>query len=317
MNEQRPLLLVTGASGFLGAEIVRHAVAGGWCVRAIVHSAKPSADAEPCPGDLLAPDSLARACAGARAVIHSAGLAHIFGPEANRSERFDHINTAGTANLAQAAAAVGVRRFVLVSSVSVYGSWARLGPCTEDSPTEPVTPYGRSKLESEQAARREFGAQGLAILRMATIHGAGDRGNVAKLASAVVRGRFIWPGDGSNHKSLIHKSDAAKSCLLAAADGSPDGIYNVSAPSRSMREIVGAICGAVGRRPPTLSAPAGLCQAAAGLARAIGDPCQLAARLDKFLASDVYDASRFERAFGFRTEITLDESMRDQMGSVG
>ena len=56
----------------------------------------------------------------------------------------------------------------------------------------------------------------LTILRMATLYGEGDPGNVARLMRAIDLGRFIWIGNGMNRKSLLHKEDAARASLEVA-----------------------------------------------------------------------------------------------------
>src|SRR5690606_35152077 len=132
----------------------------------------------------------------------------------------------------RAAAAAGIRSIVLVSSTSVYGGTAE----NEDTPTSPANAYGRSKLAAELVAlslAKEYKIK-LAILRMTTLFGRGDRGNVARLIRAVKSRRFVQIGNGTNRKSLIHVSDAARACLVACGR---DGIFNVSSASYEMREI--------------------------------------------------------------------------------
>ena len=56
----------------------------------------------------------------------------------------------------------------------------------------------------------------LTILRLATLYGEGDPGNVGRLMRKLDRGRFLWIGDGSNRKSLLYKGDAARACMAVA-----------------------------------------------------------------------------------------------------
>ncbi|MEK7776125.1 MAG: NAD-dependent epimerase/dehydratase family protein, partial [Planctomycetota bacterium] len=111
----------------------------------------------------------------------------------------------------------------------------------ENTPCNPVGPYALSKYNAELRAieiAREAG-MALTILRLATLYGEGDPGNVGRLMRTLDRGRFLWIGDGSNRKSLLYKGDAARACM-AVAERSASGIniYNVSAPACTMREIV-------------------------------------------------------------------------------
>jgi nucleoside-diphosphate-sugar epimerase len=157
----------------------------------------------------------------------------------------------------------------------------------------------------------------LSILRFATIYGEGDRGNVERLVGALDRGRFIWPGSGLNRKSLIYKEDAARACLTALERTTSDAeIFNVTAQPASMREIVSAICQALGRPVPRLGIPMALLNAGVGISRAMGDPEQLGQRLLKFMHDDVYDGSKFEAVFGFSPAIPLAEGIRREVNSL-
>jgi nucleoside-diphosphate-sugar epimerase len=202
-----------------------------------------------------------------------------------------------------------------VSSVSVYGGYHGV-LCDETVPCHPQSPYAISKWRGElKAAERIAKRQGsLTILRFATIYGEGDRGNVAKLIGALDSGRFIWPGSGLNHKSLIYKDDAARACLCALeCSVSGTQIYNVSAQPVTMREIVSAICHALGRPVPHLGIPLVLLKAVGAISCRMGDPGQLGQRLEKFIHDDVYDGSRFESTFDFRPAISLSEGMRREV----
>ena len=73
--------------------------------------------------DITRPEELKPVLEKATAVIHVAGLAHIFSLDVNSVEKFRQINEIGTANVAAAAAATGVGHLILISSVSVYGPY--------------------------------------------------------------------------------------------------------------------------------------------------------------------------------------------------
>jgi len=317
----RPLkmLMVTGASGFLGASIVRLAREAGWQVRSVVRSPGPQIEGvETFVADIGDLERLRKASAGVTAIIHAAGLAHVPVPRAEDVARFSQANEAGTDNVVQAAVECGVPQVVLVSSVSVYGGYDG-ALCDETAPCHPIGPYAISKWRGElrACARMAQGQASLTILRFATMYGEGDRGNVARLIGALDRGRFVWPGPGQNRKCLIYKEDAARACLGALERRAAGAeIFNVSPRSATMREIVIAICQALGRSAPRLEIPLSVIQAAGAMSSRMGDPGHLAQRMQKFIRDDVYDGSKFESTFDFRPAVSLAEGMRREVDSL-
>jgi nucleoside-diphosphate-sugar epimerase len=288
----------------------------GWRVRALVRNPQKHVEGvEIIQGDIADSVVLRRSCEGVSAVVHAAGLAHVFGSAAKDFARFHAVNAAGTAKLIDAAVEAGVPHIVLVSSVSVYGDYPGT-KCDESVPCHPKGSYATSKWQAEiEATERIVGVQAsLTILRFATIYGEGDRGNVARLVGALNRSRFIWPGSGLNQKSLIYKQDAARACLAALERPlSGTKIFNVSARPASMREIVSAICQSLGRPVPRFGISLALLKAVGAISCRMGDPGQFGQRLEKFIHDDVYDGSRFESAFDFRPAISLTEGMRREV----
>ena len=312
-------LLISGACGFLGSEIVRQTVAAGLSVRATARGDKPGIAANHyVPADITVPSSLVPLMDGVATVIHAAGLAHVFDSAQNQAERFQLINEVGTANVAQVAARSGVKHFIFVSSVSVYGGSSDGGH--EDAGLFPDGPYAESKYNAELRAIEIASSSGMAltILRLATLFGAGDPGNVGRLMRSIDRRRFIWVGDGSNRKSLLHVKDAARACIKVAQSNA-DGvnIYNVSAPPCTMKTIVDELSLALGKRPLPVHIPGAFALTSASvIGKRTGGRGRLGTlhtTLQKWLADDVYDASKFEQAFGFRTQVSLADGLREEV----
>jgi nucleoside-diphosphate-sugar epimerase len=309
------VLLVTGGSGFLGSAVVSLARQSGRRVRIFNRSTKGNvADVETVVGDLSDHSALRTACDGVSTIIHCAGLAHVFGSEAKDSGRFTLANEVGTDNLVRAALDAGVSRIVLVSSVAVYGD-TNGATVDETADCAPENPYALSKRRAElRALERTVGsATKLTILRFATMYGAGDRGNVARLIRGLERSRFIGLGTGLNRKSLIYRDDAARACL-AAAEGSGDGfgVFNVSGPPATMRDIVGSICEALGRSEP-MWIHEDLVKLTSLAANALGDPFRVIQAIRKFMRDDSYSGAKFEREYGFQAMTPLSEGIRKEV----
>ncbi len=314
-----PDVLITGAAGFLGREIARRAAAACLRVRTTdLGDGLPAGTVDHVPADILCPTTLRPALADVATVIHAAGLAHVFRRVAEPVP-FKAVNEGGTANVIRAAAEAGAHHFVLVSSVAVYGRSLRAG-IDESAECRPEGAYADSKWRAEQCAREIAAVAGirLTVLRLATLYGAGDPGNVGRLMRSIDRGRFIWVGDGSNLKSLLHRDDAARACLLSLqAPGSAFEVYNVSSPPCSMRRVVAGLAAALGRRLPAWNVPAPLALWSASLlvriSRGRGPFVNVQDTLQRWLADDVYLANRFEMATGFRAQVELEDGLRQEV----
>lgn len=265
--------------------------------------------------NLTQSEGLERLIGGVDAVVHVAGLAHVFGNVTRGC--FFRVNADATTHMAAAAARLSIGTFVLVSSSSVYGP--HLGVPTEESICSPDTPYGESKLAGEQGASAAVkkGGTRLTILRLATLYGAGDPGNVFRLMKAIDRHRFAWIGRGSNQKTLLHVSDAARAVIRALEGGSGSApVFNVAGDSVPMREIVTQLADHLGRRILPFQIPGALVLGGAALA-AKGLPIprlrSMHATLSKWLNDDVYDGTLFAATFGFRPTVPLAEGLRDEV----
>lgn len=312
-------VLITGATGFLGSAIVRQSLVAGLAVRTTdrLHASEAGSLPDYRKADILSPETLAPVMDGAGAVVHAAGLAHVFGDESRAP--FVPVNVEGTANVVRAAIEAGSRHLVLVSSVSVYGrSKERL--CDETGTCRPEGPYAESKYEAERQAIQlaEEADLKLTILRLATAYGEGDRGNVARLIHAIDRGRFVWVGSGRNRKSLIHRDDVGRACA-AVLRQPPEGVevYNLSATPCTMREVVQGIADALDRPVPRWEIPSALALGATRWgARLLGEgsrPGRIHRALRKWLAEDLIDAGKFQRAYSFQPGGGLSEGLRREV----
>ena len=292
-------MLVTGATGFLGQAVVIR-LSQEWLVRCASRRGLPvHGGAEQVRIDVATGAGLDEACRGVDAIVHCAGLAHQF--HGDRAAAFDAVNAAGTGRVAAAAVRQRVPRIIIASSISVYGSVT--GTRSEDMLCVPDTAYGRSKLAGEQAAAdAACGSQStVMILRLATLFGPGDPGNVARLADAIRRRRFFPIGNGRNRKSLLHCADAAEAIARALVAGTQPGVavpFNVSAAPVEMREIVDAITDRLGRRRYQWFLPAWPVHLVNLAWSMTGRRSPLNA-VEKFLSEDVVATARFEAATGF------------------
>jgi len=311
-------VLVTGANGFLGRTIVTQLLQEDVTVVGTDRGLSPLVkEIEYRRADITRSKELADTFMGVNTVVHAAGLAHVFDRHSETEGCFRQVNEIGTKSVAEAAAQAGLDHFILISSVSVYGPSSR-AQWDEQMVCRPSGSYALSKYNAELKAIEisERTGMALTILRLATLYGEEDPGNVARLIRSLDRGRFFWIGDGGNRKSLLYKEDAARACLsVMSRPGRGWRIYNVSAPPCTMREIVDVIAQELGKKPLPIRIPAFLSKSAGKILsclpyRPLSD---LQTTILKWLSEDVYDTSRFDIDFGFHPLVNLDEGLKRQV----
>jgi len=218
-----PLVALTGATGFIGRHLLRELPKRGYKVRVLLRrpTMLPPEASSAVVGDLAAPRNMSNALAGVEAVIHSAGLAH--GVSGLPEDDYRTINTEATVGLARAAARVGVRRFVFLSSIRAQSGHVASEVITEDMEPRPTDAYGRSKLEAERGLA-DVNIDWVA-LRPELVYGPGVKGNMAaliKLASRPCRSRSpALPDDVLSFASTIWSRPSIPCCAPTSRCGAP------------------------------------------------------------------------------------------------
>jgi UDP-glucose 4-epimerase len=226
-------VLVTGGAGFIGHHLVRALLARGDQVVVLDNLHRGSfereglAGAALVAGDMRSAADCAAAAAGCEVVIHLAAQSNVMGSESAPDYTFE-TNVTGTWNIARAAAAAGVRRFVFASSREVYGE-PRCVPVVEEAPMRPKNVYGASKVAGEALlAGGAAGAASVVTLRLANVIGPGDNGRVLpNWLDAVRRGDPMRVYGGAQELDFL-PVDTCVAALVAAVDcDAPDGPVNV------------------------------------------------------------------------------------------
>ena len=248
-------ILVTGASGLIGSNIVREAVAAGHRVRAMVRTtsnllALDNVAVEIVHGDVLDRQSLVSVMKGCQAVIHAAA---IFAWERAPAVELIRVAVEGTRNMVDAAADRGIKRMVLTSSSVVCGSSTAPVPRTEESaPDEGLeVSYVSAKVMQEAAAFDRGAERGLEVVAACpsmTIGSGGYRlspSNGALVSFIEDPLRLTFAG-GFN---VVSVSDVARGHLLLLKHGTPGERYLLGSEDLTWREIhrtIADLCGTGG-----------------------------------------------------------------------
>jgi nucleoside-diphosphate-sugar epimerase len=309
-------LAVSGASGFLGAHLVRGFDARGARILPLVRAVSSASPARARPLDEALSDS--RVLAGVDALVHAAAVRKPYGVDASayRSSNVDLVDRA-----LRACAAAGVRRLVLVSTVGVYGFPARL-PVTEEHPYAPRTWYSASKVEAEMRARRlaaDLSVE-LAIVRPAGIYGPGSHGVVDRIAAMIRTSTYRVVGAGDNILHHAHVDDVVEGAWLAATRPEAAGEHFILAGPETitLARLSELVARAIGRPLPRRHVPAGLVRAVAtavdtaaqrGVAFTRREPLVSHETLDEMTLSIAFDLAKARRMLGFEPVVGYEEGL--------
>lgn len=249
------LVVVTGATGFLGGAVTRRLVADGYRVRALGRNATELAalatlGAEARAVALDDADAMHAACDGAQVIVHAGALSSPWG----NADAFERANVNGTRNVlsaARSAAAPNVR-VVHVSSPSVYFRFADQLQVTESASqsADAPTPYIRTKRRAEQLVV-EAAREGLSVigLRPRALFGPGDTSLLPRLLRAARSGRLRVIGDGDTVADLTYIDNVVDAVLLAMqaplVQAAP--FYNITnGEPVQLWDVIGEFCAAHG-----------------------------------------------------------------------
>jgi nucleoside-diphosphate-sugar epimerase len=308
-------VLVTGASGLLGAETAQALARAGHEVT-VMQRRSSGLDLPEVLGDITDAGVVRWACTGQDAVIHLAARVSVTGSW----EDFERVNVGGTRTLVSAARDAAVTRLVHVSSPSVAHSGSPLVGVGAE-PADPAAArghYARSKAVAEQVAlAADSDALAVVAVRPHLVWGPGDTQLVGRVVERARSGRLVLVGGGSALVDTTYVDNAATALVASLArinDVHGKAFVVTNGEPRTVRELLSAICRAAGVPEPTRSVPFAV--AAAG-GSAVERVWGMLSRDDeppmtRFLAEQLATAHWFDQrntraALEWSPQVSLDE----------
>jgi dihydroflavonol-4-reductase len=255
-------ILVTGATGFVGAAVARHVLANGHAVRALVRPASDRRNVADLPvelveGGLLDEASLHNAVAGCQGLFHVAADYRIWVPD---PESMYRVNVTGTAKLMDAALKAGVERIVYTSSVATLGFSAEGSPADENTPvkaSDMIGPYKHSKFLAERVVEDLIKQKNLpaVIVNPSTPIGPRDvkPTPTGHIITESVKGKM--PAYVDTGLNVVHVDDVARGHVLAFEKGRVGEKYVLGGENLPLAEILRLIAKDVGMKAPTVKLP--------------------------------------------------------------
>jgi dihydroflavonol-4-reductase len=306
--------LVTGASGFVGAAIVRSLLERGWRVRCLVRERSNRRNIDDLPvevalGDLADRDALAEALGGCDALFHAAADYRL---GALDPHRLYQTNVEGTRNILEAAERARVERIVYTSSVATIGLPPDGTPGDETTPVgldDMIGHYKRSKFLAEQVVRQWARARAQArivIVNPSTPIGPGDVKPTPTGQTLLDAALGRTPAYVDTGLNVVHVDDVAAGHLLALERGRPGERYILGGEDLSLREILTLVAQLVGRKPPRIRLPHGvvlpIAYLAEGYSRLSGRPTRVTVEGVRMSRKRMYFSSaKAARELGYRS----------------
>lgn len=310
MTVSQPVLL-TGATGFIGRHLAQRLAADGMALRALVRPSSDTAELERlgveiCTGDVTDWRSVCAAVEGCQRVVH---LANVYSMWERDPSVYRRVNVEGTRRVAQAAAEAGVRLFLHVSSVVVFGRPDEVPFHERSAPgADRFSEYARTKFEADRVVE-DFAVSHrlpVAIVYPASVLGPGDAKASGRYVDDIVHRRLPMAVFSEDVLTWVHVRDVADAIArLLPRDDAAGSRYVLGRHRLTMHQINQIIGEVSGVKPPAIEMPDWLARITArmltGWATMTGAPPKWGLSMDmaRTLTHSIQaDGSRAERELG-------------------
>jgi 2-alkyl-3-oxoalkanoate reductase len=313
------IVLVTGASGFLGRAVADELIRRGHDVRTLQRRPSGVEQATDFLGSITDPEIVAQAVDDADGIVHLAAKVSLAG----HSDEFRAVNVEGTRSLLDAAERAGVSRFVQVSSPSVaYAGSALAGAAAEPAdPDRAHGNYARTKAEAELLAlSRDSPDLHVVAVRPHLVWGPGDTQLIGRIVDRARRGRLPLLNGGTALIDTTYIDNAAAGIGAAhdrATEAHGRAYVITNGEPRPVGDLLAGICRAAGVPPPRRSIPAWLGRTAGSVIERIWAiaPGADEPPMTRFLAEQLSTAHWFDqrdtrRALDWTPTVSIDEGLR-------
>jgi nucleoside-diphosphate-sugar epimerase len=301
-------VLVTGATGFVGAVLCKQLADAGHSVSAALHRDRempPHVDRKFVVGEIGLDTNWVESLRDVDCIVHAAARVHVMQPTIEDRQRFRNTNVLGTQSLLEAAVEGRIKRFIFLSSVKVNGEQTESRAFTSQDEPKPNDDYALSKWEAEKKLFEVAGSRLEAVaIRPTLVYGPGVKANFLRLMSWVDKGVPMPFGAIRNRRSMVSvwnlcdlivravEVERLQSEVLLVSDGE-----DLSTP-----ELVERIANAMGRRARLVSVPV-------ALLRVLGKLTGKDAELSRLCGSLQVDISATKQHLNWSPPVSVSEGL--------
>lgn len=318
-------VFVTGATGFVGGFLVKRLLKSGNIVTCLVRDlekAEPlkKIGAKLIKGDLNDKVIVQDAIKNQDIVYHLAAIGNSSFVSKDAYRRYIEINADGTKNLLEACRNKKIKKIVHFSSIAVMGL-TKDEISDENSECYPVSPYQKSKYETEKIVLDYYNEYNLPVvmIRPTMIYGPGNVNfsEILRMARFIKKGIFPLIGSGNNAIPLVHVEDVVSRAVLASKHGKSGEVYIITnEKTYSFKEIIRAISNEVGKKVFIIKIPK-------LIAQIIIAPMELMSKIFKFkpiftlkriesmTANRVFSVEKAKKDLKYKQEISMEEGIKE------
>lgn len=314
-------VLVTGANGFIGSNLVRRLLDDGYDVNVLVRKTSDlkfltGLQVNYFYGDITRAETVEPAVEGVEKVFHVAGLAADYGAFGI----FEKVNYRGTVNVAQAADKAAVKRFVYISTVAFHGFGKT--NMNEDSPVaQNLIPYAKTKYMAEQWLWDFSGKTKMEIttVRPGNVFGINDRTFISKYIDAMLNGKFAEINHGKSKTCPVYIENLTDIIILVS--GEPKAVNNAYIATDGLditwHQFNSALASALGVDLPKTSIPFGVAMPVAklyyGIHKTLGmksEPFLTPYRINNGGRDYHFTIAKLKEHFGYKPAVGLEEALQ-------
>lgn len=308
MNLEGKTLLITGSSGLIGSRTAELALQRGMKVRGLDLCAPAlEPEIEMVLGSVTDPVAAERACQGVDIVLHTAAIVR----EEGDMNQFMEINVGGAVNMAKSAQEAGVRCFVNLSSVMVYG-YRYPKHVTEAGPFyQGNNPYCKTKLEAERQvlALNHPPQFGVINIRPGDVYGPGSIAWVVRPLRTLQQKRFILLDGGRSVMNHVYVDNLIDGIFLAIEQEAYGETFNFTdGCETTWRSYINHLAEISGLPKPSVALPSWLIKL--GIRLGLADDSITTASINTLTRPYAYSIEKARHRLGYQPRISLEEGMR-------
>jgi len=321
-------ILVTGATGFIGSHLVKELKNQGHEITCLVRKTSninkfKELNVDFAYGDIQDKKSLEGAVEEKEVIYHLIGIGSLSANTEEEFKKFYDINVLGTKNLLNAVLSknLGIKKVIYLSSTAAVG--LQNGIVNEETACHPVTPYQKSKYESEKLILDYYERYGLpiTIIRPCMVYGPGSlHSEILHMCKFIKKGIFPLFNNGNNSVPLVYVADLVQGIALAAEKARGGEIYFITNDKVStMNQIIDAISQTMGVRVFRIKIPKKLAKFCAYMLENIAlmlkfKPIITRERIESMSTNRVFSVEKAKKELGYKPKVTMEEGVKETVG---